>query len=297
MVQLRPVHKLLHKKLRIPQHLVRPVLSRIKVAASRGEHAERLALAREIQRSSPHASSIPEPLGYLRFEADAFSGIAAAIGRCEELFERFRDRDPESERRAGFLRGIASGYEVTLHPELLALMVSRPLVDAVTGYLGCVPLLSAAELLWSPVNETSVSSQRFHLDDEDDRQVKLFLNVREVTSDNGPLTFLPADASAKVRARTGTIIARASDERVLGAAEAEPIRICGGPGSGVLVDTGRCLHYGSRRNTKERLVLSFQYLRDDAPSEPPVSCRFPVDLLAGLRLDPVQRLVLGLPAD
>ena len=172
-------------------------------------------------------------------------------------------------------------------------MVSRPILDAATSYLGCVPILSAADLLWSPVNETSMSSQRFHLDDEDNRQLKVFLNVREVTSDHGPLTFLPADASERVRQRTGTIIARASDERVLGAAEAEPIRVCGGPGSGALVDTGRCLHYGSRKNAEERLLLSFQYLRDDAPSEPPVSCSFPRDL-AGLPLDPIQRLVLGL---
>jgi len=295
MIQLRPVHKLLHKKLRIPQHLVRPVLSRIKVAASRGEHAERLALAREIQQSSPEAGSIPEHLGYRRFDAEQFYGIPRVTDRCEELFDRLRGRDPLSERKSGFLQNIAIGYELAVHPELLALMVSRPIVDAATAYLGCVPILSAATLLWSPANETSVSSQRFHLDDEDERQVKLFLNVREVASDNGPLTFLPADASERVRTRTGTIIARASDERVLGAADAEPIRICGGPGSGVLVDTGRCLHYGSRRNTKERLVLMFHYLRDDAPSEPSVSCRFPVDL-AGLRLDPIQRLVVGLPA-
>jgi len=296
MIQLRPVHKFLHKKLRLPQHIVRPILSPIKVAASRGEHRKRVALAQEILESSPHASRIDERLGYQRFERSEFSGIQAALDRCQDLFQHSPKRAPISERKAGFLQDIAFGKDLTVHPELLALMVSRPIVDTATVYLGCVPLLSAALLLWSPVNDTNVSSQRFHLDDEDARQVKLFLNIWEVTPEHGPLTFLPADASERVRKRTGVIIGRAEDDRVLGAAQSEPVRLCGNPGSGVLVDTGRCLHYGSRKNTRERLMLMFHYLRDDAPSEPSVSCPFPEDL-AGLRLDPVQRLVLGLPAD
>lgn len=296
MVQLRPVHKFLHKKLRIPQHIVRPILSPIKIAASRGEHARRVALAREILESSPQADLIDERLGYRRFQPSEFSGIQAALGRSEDIFRHSPKRAPISERKAGFLRDIAFGKDLTIHPELLALMVSRPIVDAATGYLKCVPTLSAALLLWSPANETNISSQRFHLDDEDERQVKFFLNIRTVTSDHGPLTFLPADASERVRKRTGVIIGRADDERVLGAAETEPVRLCGEPGSGALVDTGRCLHYGSRRNTEERLMLMFHYLRDDSPSEPSVSCPFPADL-AGLRLDPVQRLVLGLSGE
>ena len=104
MIQLRPVHKLLHKKLRIPQHLVRPVLSRIKVVASRGEHAERLALAREIQQSSPEASSIPELLGYRRFDADELSELTSDLGPLT-----FRPADAPEKVRAGTGAIIAPG--------------------------------------------------------------------------------------------------------------------------------------------------------------------------------------------
>jgi hypothetical protein len=69
------------------------------------------------------------------------------------------------------------------------------------------------------------------------------------------------------------------------------IRLVGAPGSAAFVDTSRCLHYGSRSNTRERLVLQLQFLRFQAPGES--TTRFEVSPHF-LDLDPLQRLALGL---
>jgi len=293
-VRLRPLHKLLHKRLRIPQQVVGPVLSSIKAAVAREEVALRRELARDIARTSPHAHTISQQRGYHCFGPGRYAEVAEALVDCEEIFERLHREPPTADRKVDFLRNLATGIEVTSHRALLKLMVSRPVVDAAASYLGSVPLLEATSVMWSPPNSSTESSQRFHFDDEDSRQVKLFINVREVGPEHGPLTLMSAQASKNVLKRTGTIIARATDERVLGAAGEAPVAICGPPGSGVLVDTGRCLHYGSRRNSKERLLFMAHYLRIDAPSEPSTLCGIPDDVL-GLDLDPIQRLVLRLP--
>ncbi len=294
---LRPVHKFLHKKLHLPQEAVRPILSRLRVAGRRADHRLRLALAREILESSADARSIPDAKGYRLFTADELPGTKGAVVACQRVFEEQRSAESPFARKAAFLRTVAHGEDLTRHRELLDFLVSRPLLDAVSGYLGAVPRIANVSLLWSPANDSAESSQLFHLDDEDLRMVKVFVNVWEVTPEHGPLTFMPADASARVRSATGRVHKRATDERVLGAAGgAEPVVGCGGPGDGVFVDTARCLHYGSRGNTRERLVLHVHYLRHDAPSESSLPCRFPPDL-AGLAPDRVQRLALGLDAD
>ena len=87
MVQLRPVHKFLHKKLRIPQHLVRPVLSRIKVVASRGEHAERLAV-----------SSSKSMIGHALGAAGGIEAIFTVLALREGILPptiNYEDPDPE----------------------------------------------------------------------------------------------------------------------------------------------------------------------------------------------------------
>jgi hypothetical protein len=296
-MRLRPIHKLLHKKLRIPQHTVRPVLGGLRRLGRRAEHARRVALARELEGSSPHAGRIPRELGYRFFQAGDYPQVTAAVARCREIFERWNGAATGAtfDRKADFIQVVAYGEELTSQREILALMLSRPIVDAAAVYLGAVPRLVHVSLTLSPINDTARSSQLFHADDEDESVMKVFVNVAEVTPDAGPLTFLPADVSERVQQKTGPIIKRATDEQVLSAADGvQPLTVCGAPGDGAFVDTARCLHYGSRGNRRDRLILDFMFMRDDAPSEVPVPLSLPDDL-AGLTPDPVQRLVLGLP--
>lgn len=45
----------------------------------------------------------------------------------------------------------------------------------------------------------------------------------------------------------------------------EILRATGPCGSAVMLDSSRCLHFGSRGNRRDRLVLAFHFLPADAP--------------------------------
>ena len=57
---------------------------------------------------------------------------------------------------------------------------------------------------------------------------------------------------------------RYSDEQVYRHAPEESAHPLTGPaGSGVIVDTNRCLHHGARSRGKDRLIVIAQYVRAD----------------------------------
>ena len=46
--------------------------------------------------------------------------------------------------------------------------------------------------------------------------------------------------------------------------QSEIIALTGNSGSGAFIDTSKCLHFGSRNNTKDRVVLMTQFLKTNA---------------------------------
>jgi CMP-N-acetylneuraminic acid synthetase len=292
----RPLHRLLWKRLRLPRRLVHSLLSAAKVALNPVQFRLRRQLAEEIGSPSRSLGAIPPSQGYLRFAAGKLPGADAAARRCAEIFEAARAASPDAAERFNpnkrFLLSILSGAGFCEYPELIRFMVSRPILDAATAYLGSVPLLAGAALWWSPRNETARSSQLYHLDNEDWSQVKLLINVFDVTDDHGPFTFLPADVSEEVRDAVGYVKGRVDDARI-GTAGEQALKLVGRAGSGAFVDTARCLHFGSRANRRDRLLLMVQFLRFHSPTESTFRFQVPPDL-PGLDPDPVQRLALGI---
>jgi hypothetical protein len=173
-------------------------------------------------------------------------------------------------------------------------MVSRPVVDMASAYMGTVPVLAAARLWWTPPNDSEQQSQLYHRDGEDDRQVKFFFNVHEVTERAGPLTFIPAGRSDGIKDAIGYVSGSIDDGDIARAGgPGEEVRALGPAGSGVALDTSRCLHYGSRRNEVGRLILMFQFTSFYAPKAEHVAWASGI-AGTGLDLDDVQKLVLGI---
>lgn len=171
-----------------------------------------------------------------------------------------------SSNKAGFLVTLLRDADFIAHPEVLSFMSDKRFVDLAGHYLGEVPLLSSAQLWWSPVNTTAKSSQLYHFDEEDDRQLKFFLNVETIGPEHGPFTAIPSDASARAKARTGSMHGRFQDDWVDACQNGEPpTAFVGARGTLAAVDTSRCLHYGSRGNSADRAVLMFQFTRFSAP--------------------------------
>jgi hypothetical protein len=215
--------------------------------------------------------------GYAMLEPGTLADTDDIIALSLRLFEE-KQREAEAEAAASgrskkwaFLRSILTNQDLARHPKLVDFALSDPLLRLVTNYLGTIPHLNRIDLLYS-VNhggEEAISSQIYHLDPEGTRQAKLFMNLRDVGPDEGPFTFIPAAETTRIvnaiRKRrledTEMAAGRYSDEELEAVGGLDKAIAVGGPkGSAALVDTSRCLHFGSRvRPGTYRLCLYIQY--------------------------------------
>jgi len=288
------LHLLLDKKLHVPFGVACRITRAIRAGSRPRQYRERVRRARAL---GPGPLDVDPSEGYRRFAPGELPGTGPVLARCLELQEERRKRLSASELhhnpRKDFLLSILSGPDFRDHPELVRFMVARPIVEAVARYLGSVPVLSGAHLWWSPPNASTRSSQLFHNDREDTEQLKLFLHVTAVSEQSGPLTLLPVRSSRRVRRRLGGHKRRLSDAEIeRTGALADRIRLTGEAGSAAFVDTSSCLHYGSRGNRSDRLMLAIQFLRFDSPRRATLPFRAPAGL-SPLELDPLERLALG----
>lgn len=178
------------------------------------------------------------------------------------------------QRKQSFYRHLLKDEDLRRNPDLVEFALSEKMLGPVTQYLGMVPYLTRVDLVYSVSRGTDqkIESQLFHLDHEGLRQLKYFIYVYDVGEPEGPFTFLPADTSFRVvndvrtwRKQHGggrdVESRRYLDDEIIGVNAAQDIVTVRGPaGSGVAVDTSRCLHLGSRVNPGAfRLVLYLQY--------------------------------------
>ena len=222
---------------------------------------KRRSEARKISASSRYASFIDKKKGYGRFGPADFPGVWDAVGAANRIYE---SKKMDGNFKKPFFVNLLEPADLDQHPQLLAFAQSKPMRDAATGYLGTVPDLSGIGVFLSPANSSLEKSQQYHTDDIDKVQVKCFINCNEIGPNNGPFTFVSGDASDTIRRKLkhGWRGPRLPDEEVINnCREEDIITITGGPGTGVLVDTSRCLHFGSRCRENYRLVIMFQYTR------------------------------------
>jgi hypothetical protein len=239
---------------------------------------QRRSAVRAYNRDHPN-TSMDRRDGYAIIDPSQLPGVETIIPLAVELFEAKKRQieartGPTSELHAkkwAFMRSVLTNTDLHAHPQLVDFALSDGLLSLVTNYLGTIPHLNRVDLLYSVGHggDEAISSQIYHLDPEGRRQAKLFLNLRAVGPDEGPFTFIPASETARIvrairQRRAGDAdmaMARYLDdelEQVDGFART--ISVMGPPGSGVLVDTSRCLHFGSRvKPGTYRLCLYIQY--------------------------------------
>lgn len=301
-LQTRGLYRLMFKRLRLPRQFVHASLSALKRMGIRSQVEQRARVAASLSAPCHRRLELDESRGFFLFGPGDLRGAVEAAARCREIFARFQasgqgqetiSRNPNKR----FLLAVVSGNEFHAYPELIRFMVQRPLLDAVARYLGTVPLLEGAALWWTPPNDTLKSSQAVHVDLLAQRQVKLIMNCTETTLEQGPLHFVPADVSGDLRRRGRHTRGRLDDHWLEAPrASGELIAATGQPGSGVVFDSSRCLHFGSRGNRRDRLVLTFHYLPLDAPTETRYRLDPPIAMYTDPGLDEVQRLALGFRA-
>lgn len=290
------------RKAHVPWAYAIPIVSGIKTALHPIDHVQRRRAAGRLNGSA-FASKVPNREGYWLFGPDNVPGSTQVAAECAMIFKKLQ-ASGRLEARAGkkvFFRPVFTGDDFVEHPIIGSFAISTPVLEAVAGYFGSAPILTSICLFWSRPNNTAVSSQQFHIDGVNDRQLKLFLNIWEHDERHGPLTFCPASVTEKIVAKAPPHKRRMrgdtkwADEFIYEAAtDAKIVRVTGAPGSGVFVDTSRCLHYGSRGNTHDRLMLMIQY----APHNYARETFLPLGRADWIRLDKtntLQRMALCMP--
>jgi len=257
----------------------------------------RRRLAEQISTETTGLYRIDPDDGYVFPDLHLLPELAPALAQANSVVERARRSDAlklyhDGASKKQFLTYALQGTEAGRCDDIMRLVLAPPILEAVSAYLGTVPLLNSIDLMLSLPNDSDVGSQLYHLDFADERQVKLFVCVEEVTDEHGPFTFVPAQASARVAKELGYDRGRLTIEQVTSVVgREEQIPITGKPGRAIMVDTARCLHFGSRHNRKTRVMLLAQYSDYYVPEQPPA--RWPADELARrLELDPLQRMAL-----
>ena len=269
--RIKGLHRLLHHRLSVPLGMTESVLRQLKHAWNPSQARRRSALAAELERSDQ--DTFLEQYGYLRLEPYSLPGMREALDYCSAEYDKARAAGSALEKQSAsvkeFLVSVIKDEELLDHPELFSFVISPAIVELAAKYFGAVPVLSGVRLWWTPPNDMATASQLFHCDREDQKQFKLLINVFDTTPETGPFTFIPADISAKLKKKINYSYKnyRLPDEHIAAAGGLDmTIPLIGPSGAAACVDTSRCLHYGSRGNTRDRLVLMVQYTDCLAPN-------------------------------
>ncbi len=247
------------------------------------------------------AVTISRDEGYAVRANGSVAGTDGLVALARETVARVDLAARKADANKPFMVKLLDMKTLSLDSPLMRFALRRDIVAAAARYLGLVPILQYANVVYSSQSGGELSkSQLYHCDSDEAEQVKIFVLCETVTESEGPLTFLPAVQSQTIRDRTEYRYKhRLSDDDVRTAA-AEPLRevaLTGAPGTLAFLDTSRCLHYGSRISTSEtrRLVIMLQYITPLAFILPDYPNGATFGSVAAAGADDVERLVLGSP--
>jgi hypothetical protein len=213
--------------------------------------------------------------GYCKLHCGELPGFTKVLDLCRNIFQ---ERLPQFELIAAnqatgkdYMADMLYDQDLRDHPEIIDFALQDAFLAMASDYLGGVPVLRRVTMFYSNHRnyDDLIRSQLFHVDGEDIKQLKFFINLYDVQDEqDGPFTFMPAKPTAEFlkhyRKTHGALPEsnRYRDEEVFADySPAQLIRGLGKTGEGLAVDTSRCLHYGSRIASGHfRLILFMQYV-------------------------------------
>jgi hypothetical protein len=225
--------------------------------------SERRAALSQIRREPRLSDLMGEDGGYAMLPAGTVPSVGPAIEYARKALEENRNKEWPDHKSQLVVLTDPKRYEDA--PAIFDLVLSDEVIQIASDYLGEVPMLISIKLWWTPVNTHMRGSQLYHRDGLDwyRRQAKFLFLMNDVDENCGPFTFLPADVSRRVGATLGRAAdqERVTDEQVFRVAKpTDPIPVMGPAGTGGVVDSSRCFHYGARARGGERLMLMFYFM-------------------------------------
>ena len=225
--------------------------------------------AKSLLRDSKWRGFLPRDKGCRSFGP----GVIPELDRLVEIGQKlYTDRADEHDQLRETdgkspITHLLRDEDLSAGSEIVDIAICRPLIEIVTDYFSSVPKLDNIDLWVSRPNESDVGSQLYHLDKPDRHFLRLFVHVSDVTPENGPLTYFPADESLKIRKATGYDkhyyhgSGRLSDEALFAIIpRSAAVELIGPRGTGGFVDASECLHFGSRCKQGQRIVFVITYL-------------------------------------
>lgn len=265
----------------------------------------RRRVARTALRRSEGQLHLDREQGFVRFGPQRIAGIEGLLENCRDVLDRARPRLSDMQASKSGQQQLAiellSDSHLIRNQSFLDFALQDEVLLPVVDYLKTVPYLARVALPLSihlPQLQSPAYFQRFHLDNDDTRMVKLFINAMDIEESDGPLCFLPADISARVvrslrrGSRRGEAYWTFSDEEVYRHCDRSAlVELTGPAGSGAFIDLARCLHFGSRVGVgRERPIFALTFLRYHRIHENASN-----HLAPGAGRDALRRLVLRPP--
>ena len=220
--------------------------------------------------------------GFARFTLQNIGASSKGAKKCVELWktrckgDEFDSRLPWATRHQEitFLRNCLLPGDLNENPEILELILNKNILEAATYHLKTIPILAGTQIWWSTSEATArgnfnTGSQQFHLDQEDSKQLKVFIFLNEIHEGNGPFTFYSETDTEKIKAATNYKRGRLDEVEIDQTSQTDnKIILLGKFGEGLAVDTSKCLHMGSRVYKGERLVLMLHFVPYNVHLEP-----------------------------
>lgn len=215
---------------------------------------------------NPH-NTISEDKGYLKinFSNDPF--FQECIKHCQHYAEELNFEEMAEQAKKKFLVQKNIDLSDPFHKPIKDFILSKELIAIVSQYLGTVPIIYYTGIWYSP-NKTMETgrSQEYHLDNEDIKQVKCFIPLKDITEHSGPLTIIPSKESKEIYKKLKKEkhikhkSAKVPDEVIFQYTEKKnEKKLTAHVGEVAMVDTCNCYHYGSRPAPETRLLLHIQF--------------------------------------
>tara|TARA_B100000963_G_scaffold187057_1_gene162748 strand:- start:34998 stop:35915 length:918 start_codon:yes stop_codon:yes gene_type:complete len=158
---------------------------------------------------------------------------------------------------------LATTEDILCIKECFDFLTHQEILKIIGSYLGETPQILHTQV-WYSNNQRFIegTSQEFHLDHEDGRQVKLFLFLETVSEDNGPLQLINKSKSRQIIKETKYQLTGGKPKRLkdIDIKSGRIISCTGEQNSVLLVDTTKVLHRGSLKSSKPRIIFMAQYV-------------------------------------
>ena len=268
----------------------------------RRDYRRRRGLVARVSQSTD--DRIPPDKGYLLKDLSSNQVVVRAIEFCRDPALRRRLMERAQTAKKPFLITLPIDLRQESSKPILELACDNALLGPISEYIGMIPVLQYAKLMYSPNVEYYGRSQMFHLDGGDYRLVKCYVFVDEVDLGSGPLTIIPAVESRKIydRLRQKGMTRRRNekfdDDTIYSVSDLKAgIPLVGKSGIVAFVDTCNCYHFGSRPGSKPRWLLYLVYYSPWSTEMPLWGRRYDPAVLAmnkGHKDKELRDLVLGL---